>query len=211
MRIVFLGGSTSAGFKANNEGFPYLVAEKLTNVSINIFVKPRITAFEALRYLENMNFTLMKGDLCVVQLGIGDHFLKAKYVLFSKINNRLISSLLKKLGFFKSKCSYEDYKVIVQEIFNLSCFQGGNLLWIVTIQGFRFSPIARRKQRKYLRDAYDQCSAKYEQQSFLLDLNKILDKKLIGEDNIHPNVYGQVYLSRCILKFVESINIGDAR
>ena len=211
MRIVFVGGSTSAGFNSEVKGFPYLVAEKLTNVSINIFVKPRITAFEALRYLENMNFTLMKGDLCVVQLGIGDHFLKAKYVLFSKINNRLISSLLKKLGFFKSKCSYEDYKVIVQEIFNLSCFQGGNLLWIVTIQGFRFSPIARRKQRKYVRDAYFQCKAKYEQQSFFLDLNELLDKKRISDDNIHPNGCGQVYLSRWILKIVESINTSDVR
>jgi hypothetical protein len=211
MRIVFLGGSTSAGFKANNEGFPYLVAEKLTNVSINIFVEPKITAFKALKYLENMNFTLKKGDLCVLQLGVGDHFLKAKYVLLSKINNRLISSLLKKLGFFRSRESYENYLGIVQEIFNLVCSQGGNILWIVTLQGFRVSPIARRKQRKYVRDAYFQCKAKYEQQSFFLDLNELLSKKGISDDNIHPNGYGQAYLSRWILKIVESINTSDVR
>lgn len=203
MRFFFIGGSTSLGYNAGGKGFPHYIAENLPGASITMFLKNRMTASEALQSLRERNRELGKNDFYFIQLGAGDHYPLIQTTLFQGLQNLHISpilrSILRRVGFSKNTTKYSEYREIIEEIFTIIRARNGILLWIVTLQGYRFSPIERKKQRQYYRDVFFESKYRADERSQILDLNESLPKKLRSNDLIHPTQEGQIFITQLIL------------
>jgi len=187
------------GFGTGGKGFPHYLAENLSETSMTMFLKARITALEALQFLRESNRELGKNDFYVIQLGAGDHHPLIQLNLPKGMRKRHIFRIVRKVGLSKNKTPYNEYRETINQIFKIIYNQGGKLLWISTLQGYRFSPIERKRQRKYYRDVFFESKYSSNRRIQILDLNENLSKRLIAKDLIHPSKEGQIFIAQVIL------------